>query len=62
MDRTIEAEAGRLDAAIKQSEADQRTGGHYGVPLMVYDGEPFFGQDRFDQLLWRMQQQGLLVR
>ena len=28
--------------------------GHWGVPLMVYDGEPFYGQDRFDQLLWRM--------
>lgn len=28
--------------------------GHWGVPLMVYDGEPFYGQDRFNQLLWRM--------
>jgi 2-hydroxychromene-2-carboxylate isomerase len=28
--------------------------GHWGVPLMVYAGEPFYGQDRFDQLLWRM--------
>lgn len=28
--------------------------GHWGVPTFVYDGEPFFGQDRFDQLLWRM--------
>lgn len=28
--------------------------GHWGVPLMVYGGEPFYGQDRFDQLLWRM--------
>ena len=62
LDRVIEAEAGRLDAAIKQNEADQRLGGHYGVPLMVYAGEPFFGQDRYDQLLWRMQQQGLLKR
>ena len=28
--------------------------GHWGVPLMVFEGEPFYGQDRFDQLLWRM--------
>ena len=28
--------------------------GHWGVPLMAYRGEPFYGQDRFDQLLWRM--------
>ena len=62
MDRTIAAEAGRLDAAIRQNEADQRLGGHYGVPLMVHRGEPFFGHDRFDQLLWRMQQDGLEQR
>ncbi len=62
MDRVILAEAERLDAAIKQNEADQRIGGHYGVPLMVYEGEPFFGQDRYDQLVWRMQQQGMAAR
>jgi 2-hydroxychromene-2-carboxylate isomerase len=62
MDAVQEAEAERLDAAIKQNEADQRLGGHYGVPLMVYDGEPFFGQDRYDQLVWRMQQKGMAGR
>jgi 2-hydroxychromene-2-carboxylate isomerase len=59
MDAVQEAEADRLDAVIKQNEADQRLGGHYGVPLMVYQGEPFFGQDRYDQLVWRMEQQGM---
>lgn len=62
MDAIQEAEAERLDAAIKQNEADQRAGGHYGVPLMVHAGEPFFGQDRLDQLLWRMRQKGLAAR
>lgn len=62
MGLVIEREADRLDAAIAASEAAQRAGGHYGVPLMVYAGEPFFGQDRVDQLLWRMQQQGLTAR
>jgi len=28
--------------------------GHWGVPCFVLDGEPFYGQDRFDQLLWRL--------
>jgi 2-hydroxychromene-2-carboxylate isomerase len=28
--------------------------GHWGVPTFVYEGSPFFGQDRFDQLLWCM--------
>ena len=45
-----------------ESQEAQRKGGHYGVPLMVFDGEPFFGQDRFDQMKWRMQQKGLTKR
>ncbi|WP_306116420.1 MULTISPECIES: DsbA family protein [unclassified Roseovarius] len=32
--------------------------GHWGVPLMVYRNEPFYGQDRFDQMVWRMGQKG----
>ena len=28
--------------------------GHWGVPLMVYRDDPFYGQDRFDQMIWRM--------
>ena len=62
MDAVLAAEADRLDEVIKQNEADQRLGGHYGVPLMVYAGEPFFGQDRYDQLVWRMEQQGMARR
>jgi 2-hydroxychromene-2-carboxylate isomerase len=30
--------------------------------MMVFGGEAFFGQDRFDQLKWRMRQQGLKAR
>jgi hypothetical protein len=26
---------------------------------MVFEGEPFFGQDRLDVLVWRMKQRGL---
>jgi hypothetical protein len=26
---------------------------------MVFDGEIFFGQDRLDLLVWRMEQKGL---
>ena len=59
MDLTLAAEQDRLDDALAANEAAQREAGHYGVPLMAYAGEPFFGQDRFDQLLWRMQQGGL---
>ena len=59
LDATVRAEPERLDAAIAANQDAQRVGGHYGVPLMVFEGEPFFGQDRFDQLVWRMTQKGL---
>ncbi len=62
LDAAIGAEGGRLHAAIEAHQEAQRAGGHYGVPLMVFDGEPFFGQDRFDQLQWRMEQKGLQRR
>lgn len=28
--------------------------GHWGVPTFAFDGEPFYGQDRLDQLRWRV--------
>jgi 2-hydroxychromene-2-carboxylate isomerase len=59
---TAPGEAERLDAIIAGHQVQQREGGHYGVPLMVFEGEPFFGQDRFDQLVWRMHQKGLQAR
>jgi 2-hydroxychromene-2-carboxylate isomerase len=36
--------------------------GHGGVPLMVWQDEPFFGGDRFDQFVWRLTQSGLTRR
>jgi 2-hydroxychromene-2-carboxylate isomerase len=30
--------------------------------MMVFNREPFFGQDRFDQLKWRLEAQGLQRR
>jgi 2-hydroxychromene-2-carboxylate isomerase len=59
---TAPGEAERLDALIATHQDQQREGGHYGVPLMVFDGEPFFGQDRFDMMKWRMEQKGLAKR
>lgn len=56
------AQAGRLDAIIEGNEQAQQKAGHWGVPLFVFEGEPFFGQDRIDHLLWRMKQRGLKER
>ena len=33
--------------------------GHWGVPTVVFEGEPFFGQDRIDVLIWRLEKAGL---
>ena len=62
LDAAVAREAPRLDAAIAQHQADLESAGHWGVPTMVFEGEPFFGQDRIDLLLWRMQQHGLRER
>lgn len=62
MDAVLAVEGDRLAAALTANEVAQREGGHYGVPLMVFEGEPFFGQDRFDQFLWRLEQSGLTRR
>ncbi|WP_421934737.1 2-hydroxychromene-2-carboxylate isomerase [Phenylobacterium sp.] len=55
-------EAERLHAVIEASQIAQREAGHYGVPMIAFNGEPFFGQDRFDQFKWRLEQQGLKAR
>jgi 2-hydroxychromene-2-carboxylate isomerase len=62
MDAAIAADPARHVAIVEANQEAQRLGGHYGVPLMVFEGEPFFGQDRFDQLKWRMEQRGLTWR
>jgi 2-hydroxychromene-2-carboxylate isomerase len=56
------ARAARLDAAIADNQRALEAAGHWGVPTMVFDGEPFFGQDRIDLLVWRLRQHGLRER
>jgi 2-hydroxychromene-2-carboxylate isomerase len=62
LDAAIAADPDHYHAAIETNQDAQRLAGHYGVPLMALDGEPFFGQDRFDQLVWRLRQKGLTAR
>jgi 2-hydroxychromene-2-carboxylate isomerase len=54
--------SGELDAEIAANEAAQKNAGHWGVPLFVFEDEPFFGQDRLEHLIWRMKQRGLQER
>ncbi|MFK7843046.1 MAG: 2-hydroxychromene-2-carboxylate isomerase [Sphingorhabdus sp.] len=46
-------------AEIKKNHKLLEQSGHWGVPTMVFKGEPFFGQDRIDTLRWRLDQAGL---
>ena len=62
LDAAITADLAGHEAEIERNETDQKAAGHWGVPLMVFRGEPFFGQDRIDVLLWRMQKAGLARR
>jgi 2-hydroxychromene-2-carboxylate isomerase len=62
LDAAVAADTAHFVDTIETAQRDQRTGGHYGVPLMVFDNEAFFGQDRFDQLQWRLDQKGLQRR
>jgi len=62
LDSKALAEASRLEAVIEQNQADHDKAGHWGVPTCAFQGEPFFGQDRLDVLLWRLQQAGLQAR
>ena len=54
--------ASALDAEIASNQAKLEAAGHWGVPCLVFDGEPFFGQDRIEMAKWRMKQSGLTHR
>lgn len=49
--REVEANHEALEAA-----------GQWGVPTMVFEGEPFFGQDRIETLRWRLDGAGVSRR
>jgi 2-hydroxychromene-2-carboxylate isomerase len=62
MDAAIAADPARYDAIIEQNQNALEAAGHWGVPTMVFQDEPFFGQDRIDTLIWRLKQHGLTNR
>jgi 2-hydroxychromene-2-carboxylate isomerase len=62
MDAAIEADPDRYERVIAGNEQDHAASGHWGVPTFVFENEPFFGQDRVEMLIWRMQGKGLSRR
>ena len=58
----VQSEGETLDAEIAANQNALENAGHWGVPTLVFDGEPFFGQDRIEMAKWRMEQKGLAER
>ncbi|HKC52895.1 MAG TPA: DsbA family protein [Myxococcota bacterium] len=62
MDALVLREAARLDAVIEENQSALTKAGHWGVPTLAFKGEPFFGQDRIELMVWRLKQHGLKER
>ena len=62
LDAEVTAQADALDAEISENQDALTAAGHWGVPTLVFEGEPFFGQDRIEMAKWRMEQKGLAER
>ena len=62
LDAAIAADPDHYEKIIADNEAAHAASNHWGVPCFVYKGEPFFGQDRIDLLVWRLKQNGLQER
>ncbi len=59
LDKQIEADPQHFSDAIEHNQDALEAAGHWGVPTMVFEGEPFFGQDRLELLLWRLKSSGV---
>lgn len=62
LDRKIAADPQKYEVVAQENQKALQACGHWGVPTMAFEGEPFFGQDRLDVLLWRLKQRGLKRR
>jgi len=62
LEALVNVDPASYDAAIEASQRGLEEAGHWGVPTMVFQGEPFFGQDRIELLVWRLEQAGLRRR
>lgn len=54
LDNLIDAQKDHFRADLLTNNKALLDAGHWGVPCCVFEGEPFYGQDRLDQLAWRM--------
>ncbi|MEM7060230.1 MAG: DsbA family protein [Pseudomonadota bacterium] len=62
LEAEVDADPDGFDAEVSANQDAEEACGHWGTPCLVVDGEPFFGQDRIDMAVWRMQQKGMVRR
>jgi 2-hydroxychromene-2-carboxylate isomerase len=62
LDAKVTGDPEKYESIIQANQTAHHDCGHGGVPTMAFEGEPFFGQDRVDVLLWRLRQNGLAAR
>lgn len=62
LEAVVATDADALDAEIAANQDALEAAGHWGVPTLVFENEPFFGQDRIEMAKWRMEQSGLSRR
>ncbi len=62
MEAAIAGNEDACEAAAADNQSALHDSGHWGVPTLVFEGEPFFGQDRIEMCLWRMKRRGLKLR
>jgi 2-hydroxychromene-2-carboxylate isomerase len=59
LDAEAVSDAEAIDVEIEANQKALEAAGHWGVPTLVFESEPFFGQDRVEMAKWRMEQKGL---
>jgi 2-hydroxychromene-2-carboxylate isomerase len=62
LDAAVARDVDHFERIIAENQEAHRKAGHWGVPTFAFQGEPFFGQDRIDALMWRLRQHGLARR
>ncbi len=60
--KDIQANPAKYDAVFMENEKLQTDAGHGGIPVMTFRREPYYGQDRFDHMFYRLIENGLTRR
>ena len=55
------AEPGSHHEEVNENQHALEQSGQWGVPTFVFNGEPFFGQDRIETLCWRLRKENLAL-